>query len=50
MVERNIAERFCIWWWDGYGEDWMQNLASLIGWPVMIETDNTEVLDGGEIV
>ena len=49
MIERNIAERFCIWWWDGFGEDWMQNLASLTGWPVMIETDNTEVFDGGEI-
>ncbi|MBQ7215571.1 MAG: hypothetical protein IJP54_05630 [Synergistaceae bacterium] len=49
MVERNIAERFCIWWWpeEGGGEGWMQNLASLMGWPVMIETDNEEVMDGG---
>ncbi|MBR0035980.1 MAG: hypothetical protein IJP54_09910, partial [Synergistaceae bacterium] len=47
MVERDIAERFCIWWWDKEGEDWMQNLASLVGWPVMIETENIEVFDGG---
>ena len=47
MVERNIAERFCIWWWPHEGEDWIQHLASLMGWPVMIETDNTEIVDGG---
>lgn len=49
MVERGISERFCIWWWpdNGYSDGWMQHLASLIGWPVMIETDNTEELDGG---
>ena len=47
MVKRELAERFCIWWWDGYGEDWVQHLAVLLGWPVPIETDNVEIWNGG---
>lgn len=47
MVERGIGERFCLYWWTDEGEDWMQQLACLLGWPVPIETDNIEILDGG---
>lgn len=47
MLKRNIAERFCIWWWDADGEDWMQHLAFLLGWPFPVETDNEEGWDGG---
>ena len=47
MIQRTLGERFCVWWWDGTGEDWIQNLASLLCWPVMIETDNVEVWNGG---
>ncbi len=53
MIERGIADRFCVYWWnndggDGeYGENWMQKLACLIGWPVPLETEHTETLDGG---
>ncbi len=47
MVERSIADRFCIYWWTGEGNDWVQQLASLLGWPVMIETDNVAFQDGG---
>ena len=47
MIQRSILERFCIWWWDEEGEDWVQHLASLLGWPVMIETDNNESWSGG---
>ena len=49
MIERGIADRFCIWWWDGDGEDWVQQLATLLGWPVVIETDNIEVWDAGGV-
>ena len=47
MVQRSILERFCIYWWTDEGDDWVQHLASLIGWPVMIETDVTEIWDAG---
>ena len=47
MIQRSILERFCIWWCDEDGEDWVQHLASLTGWPVMIETDNVESWSGG---
>lgn len=47
MVERGIADRFCIYWYTDNGEDWVQQLASLLGWPVMIETKNIEGRDGG---
>lgn len=48
MTKRNVMERFCIWWWDEEGEDWIQQLSFLLGWPVPIETDNMEYWDGGE--
>lgn len=47
MIQRSIGERFCIWWWDETGEDWVQHLANLLGWPVAIETDNVETWSGG---
>ena len=47
MVERSIAERFCVYWWDEEGEDWIQHLACLLGWPVPIQTDYVEIWDGG---
>ena len=47
MVERGIGERFCFYWWDDDGEDWKQQLALLLGWPVAIAIENTEILDGG---
>ena len=50
MIQRRLLERFCIYWWtdEESGEDWVQQLAMLTGWPVPIETDNVEVWNGGE--
>jgi hypothetical protein len=47
MVERGIGERFCMCWWEDEGTDWKQHLACLLGWPVPIAIENTEILDGG---
>ncbi len=49
MVERSLAERFCIYWWTDENEDWIQQLACALQWPVPIETDVTEVLDAGGV-
>lgn len=47
MIQRDIFERFLIYWWTDEGEDWVQQLAMLTGWPVPIETDNVEIWNGG---
>ena len=47
MIERGIGERFCVYWWDEEGTDWVQQLALLLGWPVALETWNIEDWDGG---
>ena len=47
MVERGIGERFCFYWWTDDNTDWKQQLACLLGWPVPIEIEITEVLDAG---
>ena len=49
MIQRNIMERFCIYWWtdEETGENWVQQQAELLGWPVPIEIDNVEIWDGG---
>ncbi len=47
MVRRSIKERFCIWWWPEEGEDFIQDLARCLGWPVQIETENDEDWKGG---
>lgn len=47
MVEYGLGERFCLYWWNEEGTDWMQQLASLLGWPIPLEIDNIEVWDGG---
>ena len=55
MIQRKLGERFCVWWWGNApytsqpenGEEWVQHLAVLLGWPVLIETENVEVWNGG---
>ena len=49
MIQRNLMERFCIYWWtdEEFGEDWVQHQAKLLGWPVPIEIDNVELWNGG---
>lgn len=47
MIQRNLMERFCIYWWTDEGTDWVQQVAELLKWPVPIEIDNVEIQDGG---
>ena len=47
MVQRSILDRFCIWWWDEK-DDAVNHIARLFNWPCPIETDNVEVLSGGD--
>ena len=53
MIQRNLLERFCIFWYTNdedsglVGQDFVQQIAELTGWPVPIETDNVEIWQGG---
>ena len=47
MTRTTLDERFCVWWWDGIGEEWVQHLALLLGWPYPVETLNEEPDDYG---
>ena len=42
--QRSIFERVHVWY---HPEDPIVELAKLVGWPVPIETDSTEIWDGG---
>lgn len=46
MIQRYPTERIAVWWWDAE-EDWAKQLAQYTHWPVPVETDNSEVWDGG---
>lgn len=44
IPQRNIFERIHVWY---HPEDVLAYVAMTTGWPVPIETDSTEIWDGG---